>query len=90
MISSSNPDIKSRPPNQGRPTPAGLLWPRRAARTVQLAAALAGLVAVGAYLYIALSRLTYPFALEWLEGNSLVEVHRILTGQPLYPAPAAG
>src|ERR1700753_15174 len=57
---------------------------------VQLAAALAGLVAIGAYLYIALSRLTYPFALEWLEGNSLVEVHRIVTGQPLYPAPAAG
>ena len=57
---------------------------------VQLAAALAGLVAIGAYLYIALSRLTYPFALEWLEGNSLVEVHRILAGQTLYPAPAAG
>src|ERR1700749_955101 len=57
---------------------------------VQLAAGLAGLVAIGAYLYIALSRLTYPFALEWLEGNSLVEVHRIVTGQPLYPAPTAG
>jgi len=53
----------------------------------RLAAALAGLVAVGAYLFVALSRLTYPFALEWLEGNSLVEVHRILAGQPLYPAP---
>ena len=48
------------------------------------------LVAIGAYLYVALSRLSYPFALEWLEGNSLVEVHRILAGQPLYPAPAAG
>src|ERR1700744_3441486 len=62
----------------------------RAPSIVQLAAALAGLVAIGAYLYIALSRLTYPFALEWLEGNSLVEVHRILAGQTLYPAPAAG
>ena len=57
---------------------------------MRLAAALAGLVAIGAYLYIALSRLTYPFALEWLEGNSLIEVHRILAGQPLYPAPTAG
>jgi hypothetical protein len=27
---------------------------------------------------------------EWLEGNSLVEVHRILAGQPLYPAPTVG
>jgi Dolichyl-phosphate-mannose-protein mannosyltransferase len=65
-------------------------WRQRAPRAARLAASLAGLVAIGAYLYIALSRLTYPFALEWLEGNSLVEVHRILTGQPLYPAPAAG
>jgi hypothetical protein len=57
---------------------------------VRLAAALAGLAAIGAYLFIALSRLGYPFAVEWLEGNSLVEVHRILDGQPLYPAPTAG
>ena len=57
---------------------------------VRLAAALAGLVAIVAYLFVALSRLDYPFALEWLEGNSLVEVHRILAGQPLYPAPTAG
>jgi hypothetical protein len=62
----------------------------RAPRAARLAAALAGLVAIGAYLFVALSRLDYPFALEQLEGNSLVEVHRILAGQPLYPAPTAG
>ncbi len=42
------------------------------------------------YLFIAVSRLTYPFTVEWLESNSLVEVHRILAGQPLYQAPTAG
>jgi hypothetical protein len=57
---------------------------------VRLAAALAGLAAICAYLFVALSRLGYPFAVDSLEGNSLVEVHRILAGQPLYPAPAAG
>jgi hypothetical protein len=57
---------------------------------VRLAAALAGLAAIGAYLFVALSRLDYPFPVEWLESNSLVEVHRILAGQPLYPAPTAG
>ena len=62
-------------------------WAPRAAR---LAAALAGLVAIGAYLLVALRRLDYPFALEQLEGNSLVEVHRILAGQALYPAPSVG
>jgi 4-amino-4-deoxy-L-arabinose transferase-like glycosyltransferase len=65
--------------------------PRPAAqRAVRLAAALAGLVAIGAYLFVALSRLGYPFAVDSLEGNSLVEVHRILAGQSLYPAPSAG
>jgi Dolichyl-phosphate-mannose-protein mannosyltransferase len=57
---------------------------------VRLAAALAGLAVIITYLVIAVSRLTYPFTVEWLESNSLVEVHRILAGQPLYPAPTAG
>ena len=56
----------------------------------RLAAALAGVAAITAFLVIAVSRLAYPFTVEWLEGNSLVEVHRILAGEPLYAAPAAG
>jgi len=87
---SSSPDLDVRPRRTGPPAPARLPWRQRAPRAARLAAALAGLVAIGAYLYISLSRLTYPFALEWLEGNSLVEVHRILSGQALYPAPTAG
>jgi hypothetical protein len=57
---------------------------------VRLAAALVGLAVIAAYLVIALRRLTYPFTVEWLESNSLVEVHRLLTGQPLYTAPRVG
>jgi Dolichyl-phosphate-mannose-protein mannosyltransferase len=87
---SSSPDVKPRPGSAGRPAGARRPWQQSAPRAARLAAALAGLVAICAYLFIALSRLTYPFALEWLEGNSLVEVHRILAGQPLYPAPTAG
>jgi hypothetical protein len=88
-VSFSSWDLKSRPRSAVQPPPAAPRWRQRAPRAVRLAAALAGLVAIGAYLFIALSRLTYPFALEWLEGNSLVEVQRILAGQPLYPAPSA-
>jgi hypothetical protein len=86
------PEIKSRPRDGGSPARAGLPPSRRARfpRAVRLAAALAGLAAIGAYLFVALSRLAYPFPVEWLESNSLVEVHRILAGQPLYPAPGAG
>jgi Dolichyl-phosphate-mannose-protein mannosyltransferase len=70
--------------------PARPGWRQRAPRAVRLAAALTGLAAILAYLVVAVSRLGYPFTVEWLESNSLVEVHRILTGQPLYPAPTAG
>jgi hypothetical protein len=42
---------------------------------------------VGAFLYISLSRLNYPFTLEWLEGASLVQLHRLLSGMPLYAEP---
>ena len=65
---------------------------RRAGRTrpraLRAVAAMLGLAAIGSYLAIALARLGYPFTLEVLESNSLVEVHRILAGQPLYAAPA--
>ncbi|MDX6339924.1 MAG: hypothetical protein QOH87_62, partial [Trebonia sp.] len=90
VTSISSPDVKPRPHSAGQPAPARLPWRLAAPRAARLAAALAGLVAIGAYLFIALSRLNYPFTLEWLEGNSLVEVYRILAGQPLYPAPTAG
>jgi len=59
-------------------------------RAVRVAAALFGLAAIAAYLVIALLRLTYPFSLEYLESNSLVEVQRILSGRQLYAAPAVG
>ena len=42
---------------------------------------------VGAFIYIAIARIGYPFALEWLEGGSYTQVQRLLTGQPLYARP---
>lgn len=38
-------------------------------------------------LSIALQRVVYPYELEWLEGGALVQVQRILHGQPLYARP---
>jgi len=75
------------------PAAQGLAWQRwlglaGTARAVRWAAAALGLAAIGGYLVLALLRIGYPFALELLESNSLVEVHRILAGQPLYPAPS--
>lgn len=87
VTTSSSPEIQSRPPGAVAPARASGPW---APRAVRLAAALGGVIAILAYLFVALRRLDYPFALEWLEGNSLAEVRRVLAGQNLYPAPAAG
>jgi len=85
----SIPGIASLPRNAAGQAPDRR--PRQwAPRAAQLAAALAGLVAIGVYLLVALRRLDYPFALEQLEGNSLIEVRRILAGQALYPGPSVG
>ena len=85
-----SPRVASLPRHAAEPAAGRRLPGPRAPRAARLAAALAGLVAIAAYVLIALRRLDYPFALEQLEGNSLVEVHRILAGQALYPAPSVG
>lgn len=52
----------------------------------------AGAGAAAAYyvlssVYVVLNRISYPFELEWIEGTSFVQVHRVLTGQSLYVSP---
>jgi hypothetical protein len=92
----SRPGTQPGSPDASDPAPIRLPWrslpPWRQGgpRAVRLAAALTGFAVIITYVVIAVSRLTYPFTIEWLESNSLVEVHRILAGQPLYPAPTAG
>ena len=40
------------------------------------------------YILIALTRMTYPYQLEWMEGGSVDHVRRILTGHQLYGKPS--
>jgi hypothetical protein len=50
-----------------------------------------GAVSIGyiaLFLGVAIPRVQYPFGLEWLEGQALVSVQRILEGQPLFTAPS--
>ncbi len=42
------------------------------------------------YCYCAVQHITYPFELEWLEGDVAVYSIRILDGEPLYPDPEQG
>ncbi len=59
-------------------------WIHKAAVLIALGG---GLYFVGSFIYIAVSRIGYPFALEWLEGGSYAQVQRLLSGQPLYARP---
>ena len=41
-----------------------------------------------AFLLVALARLGHPFELEWMEGGTLDQVHRLVAGRPMYVAPS--
>ena len=41
-----------------------------------------------AFIYIAFSSLTYPFNLEWMEGQSVDIIQRIMHGLPVYTKPS--
>jgi hypothetical protein len=83
-------DAHSGPASKIPPALARLAHRRDGLRALRALTALLGLAAIGTYVAVALTRLTYPLVLEVLESNSLIEVHRILAGQPLYAAPSAG
>ncbi len=76
-----------RPLNRPEPSPGERVPPRLPA-LLETAAVLCGLYFVGAVTWVVLHRIGYPFALEWMEGGSLAQVARIVSGQPLYAAPS--
>ena len=41
------------------------------------------------FLYIALSRISFPFPFDWVEGAVLVQANRVLLGQQIYAEPSA-
>jgi len=56
-------------------------WPARVAIAL-------GIAYVVAFVAVAVLRLTYPFELEWMEGESLAHLDRVLHGLPLYAKPS--
>jgi Dolichyl-phosphate-mannose-protein mannosyltransferase len=48
----------------------------------------AGFAFVLAYLFVAVSRMRYPFELEWMEGGMVDHVRRVLAGLPIYAKPS--
>lgn len=56
---------------------------------VQLLAALAAGYYVVLFLYIAISRIAFPFPFDWVEGAVLVQANRVLLGQAMFVEPGA-
>jgi 4-amino-4-deoxy-L-arabinose transferase-like glycosyltransferase len=56
-------------------------------RGVRVALIAAAALLVGITVYAVAGRLTYPFELEWMEGEMAVHVMRLLRGEPLYGEP---
>jgi hypothetical protein len=54
---------------------------------VELAAALLGIWQIGVLYSVFARRIGYPIDLEWMEGGTLYEAHRLLHGQSLYEHP---
>lgn len=59
-----------------------------AGRIVELALPAAAIFYLLQLLLLALSRLLYPYELEWMEGAVVDHVRRLLAGQPLYVEPS--
>ena len=49
---------------------------------------LISLLFIGIFYYVSLSRIGYPFELEWMEGGSVDHLERIINGQPIYTPPS--
>jgi len=63
----------------------GLRYALTAAKFASVALSLAFLLG---FLAVAGGSITHPFALQWMEGQSIDMVARVLQGQPLYPEPS--
>ncbi|PYQ09199.1 MAG: hypothetical protein DMH00_13440, partial [Acidobacteria bacterium] len=63
---------------------------RRLTRTLRFLLLTGALAFVLMYLVVALSRLFYPFDLEFMEGGLLHQVRRVVSGEGLYVPPSLG
>ncbi len=80
------PDKRTASPTSAEPSvPAEMPLLFKIALGLVLALAVAF---IALFLYVSLSRIRYPFDLEWLEGSMVVNVQRVFDGQSPYVEPS--
>jgi len=57
-------------------------------KRLQQACTLAALAYIATFFFIALSSITYPYTLEWMEGQTIDVIERVREGQGIYVAPS--
>ncbi|HLI57266.1 MAG TPA: glycosyltransferase family 39 protein, partial [Actinomycetota bacterium] len=70
------------------PAPVRRSWASLVARAMTVLAVIAAVGAIALYLVLAIKRVGYPYAIEWLEGGAVEEVGRVLHGRQIYTAPS--
>jgi hypothetical protein len=75
-------------PAPSAPPPASPSWTQTAASWLGSAPTFLGAVFILLFLVVAVRRIRYPFALEWIEGGLLDEVRWLLAGHNLYVRPS--
>ena len=62
--------------------------PKRAIVLSRVITGVVSLVPTGAFLFVALRRIGYPYELEWLEGGAVEIVRRVASGHSIYVQPS--
>jgi hypothetical protein len=87
IVDSGHPLVQAAPDTTQAYSTSGSAWVVGYGTALKWGAALAAFAYLFLYLYIALSRISYPFAIEWLEDGMAQGVQRILEGKGIYVAP---
>jgi 4-amino-4-deoxy-L-arabinose transferase-like glycosyltransferase len=62
--------------------------PSRISQSFKAALLPISIIYIVLFIYVAISRIDYPFELNWMEGGLLDVVERILDGKPIYTEPS--
>lgn len=49
---------------------------------------ISSLIFIGIFIYVTISRIAYPFELEWMEGGSVEHLERLMKGEQIYTPPS--